>query len=32
LDGVPGLIYCGFQGVQFFSIKAKIYELSSRKG
>lgn len=31
LDGVPGLIYCGFQGVQFFHIKAKIYELRSRK-
>jgi glycosyltransferase involved in cell wall biosynthesis len=31
LDGVPGLIYCGFQGVQFFQIKAKIYELRSRK-
>jgi glycosyltransferase involved in cell wall biosynthesis len=30
LDGVPGLIYCGFQGIQFFHIKAKIYEL--RKG
>ena len=27
LDGVPGLIYCGFQGIQFFHIKAKIYEL-----
>jgi glycosyltransferase involved in cell wall biosynthesis len=27
LDGVPGLIYCGFQGMQFFQIKAKIYEL-----
>jgi glycosyltransferase involved in cell wall biosynthesis len=27
LDGVPGLIYCAFQGVQFFHIKAKIYEL-----
>jgi hypothetical protein len=27
LDGVPGLIYCGFQGVQLFHIKAKIYEL-----
>ncbi len=26
LDGVPGLIYCGFQGVQIFHIKAKIYE------
>ena len=26
LDGVPGLIYCGFQAVQFFHIKAKIYE------
>ncbi|HZR56194.1 MAG TPA: glycosyltransferase family 2 protein [Terriglobales bacterium] len=27
LDGVPGLIYCIFQGIQFFNIKAKIYEL-----
>jgi len=27
LDGVPGLIYCVFQGVQFFHIKSKIYEL-----
>ena len=26
LDGVPGLIYCVFQGVQFFHIKAKVYE------
>jgi|SRR5271166_1909937 len=35
LDGIPGLIYCGFQGVQFFHIKAKIYELktqAARKG
>ena len=35
LDGVPGLIYCGFQGIQFFHIKAKIYELKvlgMRKG
>ena len=31
LDGVPGLIYCGFQGIQFFHIKAKIYELRSAK-
>ena len=30
LDGVPGLIYCGLQGVQFFHIKAKIYELDER--
>jgi len=30
LDGVPGLIYCGFQAVQFFNIKAKIYELRSQ--
>ena len=30
LDGVPGLIYCGFQGIQFFQIKAKIYELRNR--
>lgn len=28
LDGVPGLIYCCFQGIQFFHIKAKIYELT----
>jgi glycosyltransferase involved in cell wall biosynthesis len=27
LDGVPGLIYCGMQSIQFFHIKAKIYEL-----
>jgi glycosyltransferase involved in cell wall biosynthesis len=27
LDGIPGLIYCGFQGIQFFHVKAKIYEL-----
>jgi glycosyltransferase involved in cell wall biosynthesis len=29
LDGVPGLIYCGFQAVQMFHTKAKIYELKS---
>jgi glycosyltransferase involved in cell wall biosynthesis len=27
LDGVPGLIYCAMQGIQFFHIKAKVYEL-----
>jgi glycosyltransferase involved in cell wall biosynthesis len=27
LDGIPGLIYCVFQGVQMFHTKAKIYEL-----
>jgi glycosyltransferase involved in cell wall biosynthesis len=27
LDGIPGLIYCALQGIQFFHIKAKIYEL-----
>ena len=34
LDGVPGLIYCGFQGIQFFHIKAKLYEsrLAARAG
>jgi glycosyltransferase involved in cell wall biosynthesis len=31
LDGIPGLIYCGFQGFQFFHIKAKIYELRKSK-
>jgi len=30
LDRIPGLIYCGLQGVQFFHIKAKIYELKTR--
>ena len=29
LDGTPGLIYCALQGIQFFHIKAKIYELKS---
>jgi glycosyltransferase involved in cell wall biosynthesis len=27
LDGIPGLIYSGFQAVQMFHTKAKIYEL-----
>lgn len=27
LDGVPGLLYCAFQGIQMFHTKAKIYEL-----
>jgi hypothetical protein len=27
IDGVPGLIYCGFQAVQMFHTKAMIYEL-----
>jgi glycosyltransferase involved in cell wall biosynthesis len=27
LDGVPGLLYAGFQAVQMFHTKAKIYEL-----
>jgi glycosyltransferase involved in cell wall biosynthesis len=31
LDGVPGLIYCGFQAVQMFHTKAKIYELRSKR-
>jgi glycosyltransferase involved in cell wall biosynthesis len=31
LDGVPGLIYCGFQAVQMFHIKSKIYELRRAK-
>ncbi len=30
LDGVPGLIYCGMQAVQFFHIKAKVYERGLR--
>jgi glycosyltransferase involved in cell wall biosynthesis len=31
LDGVPGLIYCGFQAVQMFHTKSKIYELRAKK-
>jgi len=31
LDGVPGLIYSGLQAVQFFHIKAKIYEIRAGK-
>jgi glycosyltransferase involved in cell wall biosynthesis len=31
LDGMPGLIYCGLQGIQLFNVKAKIYELNARK-
>jgi glycosyltransferase involved in cell wall biosynthesis len=27
LDGVPGLIYCAFQAIQLFHVKAKLYEL-----
>jgi glycosyltransferase involved in cell wall biosynthesis len=30
LDGIPGLIYCSMQGIQFFHIKAKIYELKTQ--
>jgi hypothetical protein len=30
MDGIPGLIYCGFQAVQMFHTKAKIYELKTR--
>jgi glycosyltransferase involved in cell wall biosynthesis len=31
LDGVPGLVYCGFQAIQMFHTKAKIYELKLKK-
>jgi len=31
LDGVPGLIYCVFQSIQFFHVKAKIYELRASR-
>ena len=30
LDGVPGLIYCGFQAVQMFHTKSKIYEFKAK--
>lgn len=29
MDGVPGLVYCGFQAVQMFHTKAKIFELKA---
>jgi glycosyltransferase involved in cell wall biosynthesis len=31
LDGVPGLIYCALQGIQFFHVKAKMYELRTAR-
>jgi glycosyltransferase involved in cell wall biosynthesis len=31
LDGIPGLTYCGFQAVQMFHTKAKIYELKTKR-
>jgi glycosyltransferase involved in cell wall biosynthesis len=31
LDGIPGLIYCGFQAIQMFHTKAKIYELKANQ-
>lgn len=31
LDGTAGLIYCGFQAVQMFHTKSKIYELKSQE-
>ena len=31
LDGAPGLIYCGFQAVQMFHTKSKIYELKRQR-
>ena len=31
MDGIPGLIYCGFQSVQMFHTKAKIYELKTKQ-
>jgi glycosyltransferase involved in cell wall biosynthesis len=31
LDGVPGLVYCGFQAVQLFHVKAKVYELRAKE-
>ena len=31
LDGVPGLIYCCFQSIQFLHIKAKVYELRAQE-
>ena len=27
LDGVPGLLYCCFQAIQFFHVKAKLFEM-----
>jgi hypothetical protein len=30
LDGIPGLIYCCFQGIQMFHTKAKMFELKTK--
>jgi glycosyltransferase involved in cell wall biosynthesis len=30
MDGVPGLVYCGFQAMQMFHTKAKIFELKAK--
>lgn len=27
LDGIPGLVYCAFQAIQMFHVKAKVYEM-----
>src|SRR5262249_52805943 len=32
LDGRAGLFYCGLQAIQFFQVKAKLYELRLRRG
>jgi glycosyltransferase involved in cell wall biosynthesis len=32
LDGIPGLLYCGYQGIQLFNVKAKIYEMRVNAG
>jgi glycosyltransferase involved in cell wall biosynthesis len=32
LDGVPGLVYCGFQAIQLFHVKAKVHELRAKEG
>jgi len=32
MDGIPGFLYCAYQGIQFFNIKAKIYELRVNAG
>jgi len=30
LDGVPGLLYCAFQAIQLFHVKAKLFEMEHR--
>jgi glycosyltransferase involved in cell wall biosynthesis len=32
LDGIPGLLYCSFQAIQLFHVKAKVFEMEHSRG